>query len=245
MSLHFKSSNKGKGGVNGKGFYIALGVCLIAIGVAAWTTYDSVVKFANPKENTSSSVTASNSAKPTEKNVSGVGKPESNVSSQAPAVSKPESKPSSSAPAKQTNTTPQKAVSYSFPVSQTVNKQFSGDNLVYSDTLKEWSVHSGTDFSAQVADPIYSIADGKVISTTKDSRYGNVVVIQHDGDVVASYCGVGDTFLVKKGDTVKAGQKIGSVGTVQCELVDKPHLHLEIKKSGKLIDPMSILTSKR
>jgi murein DD-endopeptidase MepM/ murein hydrolase activator NlpD len=50
---------------------------------------------------------------------------------------------------------------------------------------------------------------------------------------------------VKKGDTVKAGQKIGSVGTVQCELVDKPHLHLEIKKSGKLIDPMSILTSKR
>ena len=42
-------------GRSSKGFYIALGVCLIAIGVAAWTTYDSVINYATPEEDVPSS----------------------------------------------------------------------------------------------------------------------------------------------------------------------------------------------
>lgn len=65
-SLHYEKKHKPSGG---KGFYIALGVCLIAIGVASWTTYDSVVKFTE-EESSSSSYTQS--TQQTQNNVEGV-----------------------------------------------------------------------------------------------------------------------------------------------------------------------------
>ena len=47
---------------------------------------------------------------------------------------------------------------------------------------------------------------------------------------------------MKKDAAVKAGQKIGSVGVVPMELTEEPHLHLELKKDGKWVDPTEILT---
>ena len=60
-------------GKNTKGFYMALGICLLAVGVAAWTTYDSVVSF-TAQEDSSSSQTEYQA---TEKTVSGVKEPAS------------------------------------------------------------------------------------------------------------------------------------------------------------------------
>ena len=71
-------SNK-KSGKSNKGFYIALGVCLIAVGAAAWTTYDSVTKYTTPQASSQSE------AKKTNNTVSGIFVTES-------------SKPASSAP---------------------------------------------------------------------------------------------------------------------------------------------------
>ena len=241
-SLHFKNDNHSAKG-NNKGFYIALGVCLIAIGVAAWATYDSVVKYANPETTVSSSP-----AKETQRTQSGVyaaeskpvsSAPESEkpaVSSRAPETSSKAPAASSPAKAKQTATQPE---SFVYPAGKTVAKNFSGDNLIYSDTMGDWRAHKGTDFSANIGDPVKAMAAGKVTDSYKDQDLGNVLVIGH-GTVTAYYCGLGDTLLVKKGDTVKSGQKIGSVGTVPVECAEKPHLHLEVKKSGKLIDPLTL-----
>lgn len=245
MSLHFRTNNNANK-IMGKGFYIALGVCLIAIGVAAWTTYDSVVKYANPADDNQSKTTSvvSQSVKQTQKTVGGItGKPESDAASKA----------SSSAISSQTASKPAALaksaglftgkVTYSYPVSKNVSKKYSGDNPIYSETMQDWRVHSGTDFSAQNGDGVSAIADGKVTDIYKDDLLGNVIVIAHKGNVVAKYCGLGDTALVKKGAEVKSGQKIGSVSTVPCEQVEKTHLHLEIMKDGKQIDPTSIFSS--
>lgn len=239
MSLHFKT-NKGSR-ITGKGFYIALSVCLVAIGVAAWTTYDSVVKYANPSSNSQSSAPKSTSVKPTEKTVSGVtGKSVSSTVSKA-ASSSTASKPASTKP---TGVVVNQKVTYHYPLDGTVTKKFSGETLVKSETMGDLRVHSGTDLSAKIGDPVSAIADGKVTDICKEDLLGNVIVITHSGNIIARYCGLGDTALVKKGDTVKAGQKIGSVSTAPLEMSESPHLHLEIKKNGTFIDPTSILTKK-
>lgn len=259
-SLHYEKKHKPSGG---KGFYIALGVCLIAIGVASWTTYDSVVKFTE-EESSSSSYTQS--TQQTQNNVEGVpissseepesssesvqeekevsAQPEkepeivvSNTEPSEPTAVKPESTPETSSE----STEPENVV-YSFPVGNTVTKNFSGENPIFSETMQDWRVHSGVDLGANNGDAIAAIAAGKVIKSYKDDLYGNVLVIEHAGGITAYYCGLGDTLLVKEGAEVTAGQKIGSVSTVPCESAERPHLHLELKKDDKFVDPLTILT---
>lgn len=259
-SLHFQNNNKAKKN-GGKGFYIALGVCLIAIGVASWTTYDSVVKFANPEESSSSEA-----AEPTQNTVSGVtaaitppqssSGPEVNAeTSSAPSdqpkeetpssrPAEPSSKPAESSQPDTTPAAPAKDKVYTYPVSSTVTKNFSGDNPIFSETMQDWRAHRGVDLSAKTGDAVTAIAAGKVIDAYRDDLLGNTLVIEHDGGITAYYCGLGDTLLVKKDASVEAGQKIGSVSTVPCECAERPHLHLELKKDGKYFDPISVLKEK-
>lgn len=226
---------------NSKGFYIALGVCLVAVGVAAWTTYDSVVNYANPEQETESSA----SAAPANDTVSGVqvvvSQPEpasSRPASAAAAASKAPSSaaPRSSVPARQTGG---KVLTFAYPVSKTVEKEYSGENPVFSKTMKDWRAHTGVDLAAKLGDEVKASADGTVKDAYSDTLYGNTVIITH-GDVEAQYSGL-NLMSVKKGDKVKAGQKIGTLGVVPCESADASHLHFAMKRNGKWIDPTTLL----
>ena len=245
MTNNHYQKNHSSGGAS-KGFYIALGVCLIAIGVAAWTTYDSVINYATPEEEPSSSQTT---AYPANEAVSGVlevpgssspgttsstpsAPPSTSPSSQAPQSKAPVS---SEEPAVKTTTVP---LSFSYPVDGTVVQKFSIDDLIYSKTMKDWRAHAGVDFAAELGTEVKAIADGTVKNAYHDDLFGNVVYIEH-GETGGCYCGL-ETMDVKAGDTVKAGQKIGTVGTTPCESADDPHLHFAVKKSGKWIDPLTI-----
>ena len=238
MNLHIQKSGKGS-----KGFYIALGACLIAVGVAAWTTYDSVVNYAAPGPEAQSS-----SAAPANNTVSGVYVSEPESSSSQAAVSsssKPESSsqavvsskpaPSSKAPAKQASA---KVWTYSYPVDKTIAQKFSEDP-VFCEATGDWRAHTGIDLSAKTDDPVKAIADGKVTRTYIDDRYGSTAVIQH-GSVEAWYCGLGDT-KIRAGEAVTAGQQIGTVGIVPIESAEGPHLHLVLKENGKYVDPLTLL----
>ena len=85
---------------------------------------------------------------------------------------------------------------------------------------------------------------GIVTDIFNSPALGMTVVIEHDQGFVSYYSGLGDTVMVKKDDRVTAGQDIGSINDIPSEINDGPHLHLEIKKDGTLVDPMSILKSK-
>ncbi len=242
-NLHLLNNKSRKN--NSRGFYIALGVCLIAVGVAAWTTYDSVVNYASPNEGTTSSAVTQH----TNETVSGikvfgtdsessVAAPSKAEPSQAPskAPSKAPSTAPSSVPAKQTTAS---VLTFTYPVGKDVLQKYSGENPVYSKTMKDWRVHTGVDFSAKLGDAVKAAADGTVKNVYTDDLNGNTIIIMH-GNVETYYCGLKE-MSVKKGAAVKQGQKIGTVGTVAFESTDAPHLHLAMKKSGKFIDPLSVI----
>ncbi|MAB95469.1 MAG: peptidase M23 [Flavobacteriales bacterium] len=97
--------------------------------------------------------------------------------------------------------------------------------------------HAGMDFSAKTGTPIYATGDGE-ISKVKRSRkgYGNHVVINHGFGYKTLYAHM-SKFIVKKRQKVKRGDIIGYVGNTGTSVA--PHLHYEVHKDGKKINPVN------
>ena len=96
------------------------------------------------------------------------------------------------------------------------------------------SYHSGTDISAPKGTPVYATYDG-VVDTAIDSTtgYGRHVILkcQVNGATVYVYYAHLNKRCVNKGDVIKAGQKIGEVGSTGNST--GPHLHYEVRNVNK------------
>lgn len=236
--IKFENSDNNKKSTN-KGFYIALGICLVAIGAAAFTTYKSVKNYV--------STTDSISSEP-----SFVAENNTQVGNTLQGITEPQSRDIGDEKIKETNA-PQAKEEQSkevekeelviFPSGHEIIKNFSDSNPVYSKTLSDWRTHTGTDFKAEQGSIVKSMNSGVVTDIFDDQALGMTVVIEHDQGFVAYYSGLGDTVMVKKNDRVSTGQDIGSINDIPSEISDGSHLHLGIKKDGVWIDPMSILKS--
>ena len=124
------------------------------------------------------------------------------------------------------------------PVEGEVVKHYGKDKLIYSDTLKEWTTHLGIDVKADKTTIVKAAADGSVKSIKNDPRYGLTIVIEHQNGFSSVYANLLSSEFVVAGESVKAGQTIGTVGnSATFEIVDEPHLHFEILKDGKSVDP--------
>mgnify|MGYP003289811198 CR=1 FL=1 len=127
---------------------------------------------------------------------------------------------------------------FTMPVEGEVSKHYGREKLIYSDTLKEWTTHLGIDIKADKTTVVKSSADGTVKSIKNDPRYGLTVVIEHTNGFTSIYSNLLTAEFVVVGETVKAGQTIGTVGnTATFEILDDAHLHFEIQKDGNSIDP--------
>ena len=80
---------------------------------------------------------------------------------------------------------------------------------------------------------------GKVVSAGAEGNWGTVVVLEDAAGRSWRLCGVADP-AVKAGDTVTAGQKLGTVGTISCECAEEAHIHLEVLQNGQYLDPAKI-----
>lgn len=97
--------------------------------------------------------------------------------------------------------------------------------------------HEGVDFSAPVGTEIYATGNGKVIKVTKSKRgYGNSVLIDNGFGYQTFYAHC-DKIMVKNGQEVKRGQVIATVGNSGKSTA--PHLHYEVRKNKKNIDPIN------
>lgn len=112
----------------------------------------------------------------------------------------------------------------------------SGFGMRMHPILKIGKMHNGLDFSAHVGTPIYATGDGKVSMAERQGGYGNVVKINHGYGYETLYAHM-SKFKVRNGQSVKRGDVIGYVGNTG--LSTGPHLHYEIHKDGKEIDPVS------
>ena len=102
---------------------------------------------------------------------------------------------------------------------------------------KTRKMHWGCDFSAPQGTDIYATGKGKVIEVTQAKRgYGNHIVIDHGYSYQTLYAHLKD-IKVRKGQWVNRGDIIATVGNTGTSTA--PHLHYEVKKNGKKINPIN------
>jgi len=106
--------------------------------------------------------------------------------------------------------------------------------------LHQPSMHAGMDFRANVGDPIYATAAGRVVKTGWDGGYGQIVEIDH-GEGLSTRYGHMSQIGVAVGQRVRAGQVIGRVGSTGRST--GPHLHYETRVNGEAVNPEKFLAA--
>lgn len=105
---------------------------------------------------------------------------------------------------------------------------------------KRLSFHHGIDFAIPTGTNILATANGIVSKSGWKSGYGNQITINHGNSYKTRYAHL-SKLLVNPGDTVKCGNIIGISGNTG--ISTGPHLHYEVVKNGRTIDPMRLLVN--
>ncbi len=123
------------------------------------------------------------------------------------------------------------------PVSGGVMKAFSTAPL-YSETMEDWRSHEGLDISSSHGSEVTSIEKGTVISVGKDPLLGVYIKIRHEGGFESLYANLHGETTVIENQAIDKGHIIGYVGeSALSESEDEPHLHFELIKGGKRVNP--------
>ena len=135
-----------------------------------------------------------------------------------------------------------KELSFEKPVEGEIVREYAKDSLIYSETLQEWTTHTGIDIKADKTTVVKAAEAGTIKSIKNDPRYGLTIVIEHDDQYQTIYSNLLTSEFVIEGEKVEKGQAIGTVGnTAVFEIADEPHLHFEIWKDSLPVDPTTLM----
>ena len=195
------------------------------------TTTNSVKENTNKNSNTTNSLTKKDNTSTT-----------NNLTKQTTAQAGKNSTDSKNSSANETskNDTKEtyKELAFQKPVDGDIIKEFAKDNLLFSQTLQEWTVHTGIDIKAEKTTVVKSAEAGTVKSIKNDPRYGLTIVVSHDNGFETVYSNLLTSEFVVEGEKVDKGQSLGTVGnTAAFEVADDSHLHFEILKDSVQVDP--------
>ena len=208
-------------GVSGKGYYIALVLCAVAIALTGFLYYRN----ANEKE---VSLHAPNA-----------GQVSQDQGDQVQAVA---TQPGDVAGEQTYTGDGKKPANIKPPLAGQTLAEYSMDALSYNQTTRDWRVHDGLDIGAEAGTKVCAAADGTVYTVYDDETMGMTVVIRHDGGYITKYASLAEAVSVKAGDAVKAGQEIGQVGsTALLENAVGDHLHFSVTCNGELMNPKDFL----
>jgi beta-lactamase regulating signal transducer with metallopeptidase domain len=104
--------------------------------------------------------------------------------------------------------------------------------------LKVKKFHTGLDLILPEGEIVLSTANGTVVESGSDDKRGIYLVIKHTDMFSTAYFHFKNT-IVKKGNTIEKGQTIGYIGSTGMATV--PHLHYEVIKNGKQVDPIDYM----
>ena len=103
----------------------------------------------------------------------------------------------------------------------------------YHPILKEYRPHLGIDYGAPTGTPVQTIGDGRVIYAGRKGGAGNLIEIQHANGYTTYYMHL-SRILVRNGERVEQGQRIGLVGMTG--LATGPHLDFRIEHRGQFLN---------
>lgn len=120
-----------------------------------------------------------------------------------------------------------------------VLKSCSLDALVFSETMRDYRVHTGLDLVAAVGTEVQCYDAGTVESVQDDAFLGRTVTVRHGYGLVTVYANLDPSAeTVAVGAELAAGDRIGAVGaSAIVESAEEPHLHFEMLLNGDRIDP--------
>lgn len=156
-----------------------------------------------------------------------------------PKVEEPKETPvKSNVQATEKVTETKKEITFTKPAEGEIICEYAKDNLIYSETLKEWITHTAIDIKADKTSVVKASADGVIKSIVNDPRYGLTVVISHDEGYETVYSNLLTAEFVVVGEEVTQGQTIGTAGnTASFESSMESHIHFELLKDGEYLDP--------
>ncbi len=243
-AMHKQGTGYTGQGKSDRGFYIILAICLTVIVVSSYILFVGPGKKEEPMDETLylPSTTHTVQTPVAVPNVDLPAEPAEPTVQPEP-VKEPEKKPEppKPEPSKKQTAAEAPAPIWIKPVDGAVLKPFSGDALVKDETMGDWRVHTGTDYAADAGTRVYAVSDGTVERAAVDPLYGGIVVLNLKDGKQAVYQCLGEKLKVKTGDKVRAGDVIGTVGAIgYAEAAQESHLHVELYKGGKPIDPESV-----
>lgn len=207
--------DKSRSFFGGRGFYIALVLCLAAIGVAGYFVLVQQAKVAEEGKD-----------KPVvrQEEVENVQR-----------AQMPEADPE---PVQETLEPEELLPQVCSPLDGTTVTVFSMTELMYDETMADWRTHDGVDIRAEEGDAVKTAAAGTVKEVRYDDLMGVTVVISHADGYETQYSSLQQEPPVEQGKTVEAGDIIGLVGSTAAAEGDVgPHLHFSVSKDGKVVDP--------
>ncbi|SDN37471.1 Peptidase family M23 [Paenibacillus sp. yr247] len=104
------------------------------------------------------------------------------------------------------------------------------------------TMHTGLDLDGEMNDPVYVTAAGTVVEASFDNEHGNHIIVDHSRGIQTEYMHL-NKMLVKRGESVTKGQKIGLLGSTGRSTGS--HLHYEVHKNGVQINPAPYLITDR
>jgi len=128
------------------------------------------------------------------------------------------------------------------PLQGDIIVDYAKDRMIYSKTLGDWRTHEGIDIKGTLGAQVKAAADGIVEKVYKDDALGITIIIDHGNSIKTKYSNLSTADMVKENQQVKKGDIISGVGeTAAFEIGEEPHLHFEVLKEGKSVDPKTFL----
>lgn len=134
------------------------------------------------------------------------------------------------------------ASEFIFPVEGEIIMEYSMDMPIYWKTLDQYMVHSGIDISSETGTPVQACADGTITKIEEDDMMGMTIEINHGNGMISVYSNLATDGLIELGEVVTQGTVIGKVGQSALYEFESPaHLHFEMHKNEKAVDPRDYL----
>lgn len=226
-----------------KGYYIVLFLCILAVGISGYVFIRSAISEKESLRDETLSIATTTTVPSSTKTQ----RPSASASADTSAASSGADRAEASVPV----STPigDEAVRAAAeavrtaPVSGTELLAYSVEQLVYNPTTRDWRTHEGVDLSSALGAEVRAACAGTVSAVYEDELLGTTVVIAHDDGYATHYANLGAEPSVTVGQSVSAGQTIGTVGdTALLEAGEEPHLHFAVYLSGEPVDPTEYLS---